>query len=211
MNLQAPMLAYINQKVIIAGDFNSPDIYWSKLKYQSDPVGSSVLLDIMLDHNLTQVVQQPTRINTSSCSLLDLVFIPRTITECNVSVEPGISDHEMAHVSFSVRNRSVKSAHAHVTVKDFLRSDDASVVNYLEQHFPDFHSDDVTLLWDKFKQLCSYCMERFIPSKEKKFRKRHAMDDSVNYTPETESQTAQEKTCRPWHYLPSSCLPFRRH
>lgn len=103
VNLPAHMLAYLNQKVIIAGDFNYPDINWSKLKSQSDPVGFSVLLDIMLDHNLTQVVQQPPRTNTSSCSLLDLVFIPRT-----VSVEPGISDHEMAHVSFSVRNRSVK-------------------------------------------------------------------------------------------------------
>lgn len=76
VNLPAHMLAYLNQKVIIAGDFNYPDINWSKLKSQSDPVGSSVLLDIMLDHNLTQVVQQPTRINTSSCALLDLFYSP---------------------------------------------------------------------------------------------------------------------------------------
>lgn len=160
-NLQAHMLAYLNQKVIIAGDFNYPETDWSKLKSQSDPIGSNVLFDIMLDHNVAQVVEHPTHI-------FDLVFLPRTITDYNVFVEPGISDHEMVHVSFSVQNRSAKPAHAHQTVKDFLRADDTSVVDYLEHNFCDFRGDDVTLLWDKFKQLCFYCIEKFIPSKVKK-------------------------------------------
>lgn len=96
--LHPHMLQFNDRKLILAGDFNLPGIDWEKLEAGSDSVNISCMFDIMIDHNLAQVVVDPTRVTESTSSLLDLVFLHRSIVQYDVSVIAGISDHSLVSV-----------------------------------------------------------------------------------------------------------------
>ena len=82
--------------VIIAGDFNAPDITWTEGIGQVKPspsYGTAVnysLLDLASDYHFEQLVHENTRQN----HILDLVFSTNPAYVSNVKVTPGISDHE---------------------------------------------------------------------------------------------------------------------
>ena len=63
----------IGKHIILAGDFNCPDIDWENStvkKGAADRDVQQVLLDLSIEHDLTQVNDQSTRYS----NLLDLVF-----------------------------------------------------------------------------------------------------------------------------------------
>lgn len=167
-NLKAHMEAYINQTLIVIGDFNLPNIDWNQMQSTSDSLNANILFDMMLAHNLVQVVQQPTRVGSTSCSLLDLVFAPRSVLDSCASVEPGLSDHDMVTASFNLYCKRSNTLHVSKQVKNFSRADDTSIQDYLEIQLANFDGDDVVFLWDEFKKLCFYCLDKFVPSKTKK-------------------------------------------
>ena len=80
--------------IILAGDFNCPDIDWENStvkKCAADREAQQALLDLSIEHGLTQVHDQPTR----DSNLLDLVFTNNpSLVKTSTSV-PGISDHAM--------------------------------------------------------------------------------------------------------------------
>ena len=83
-------------RIVLAGDFNFPDIYWE------DGVGcirtnpaygcecKELFLDLLNDFALEQQVKEPTR----GTRILDLVLSLQSQLISNVSVIPGMSDHE---------------------------------------------------------------------------------------------------------------------
>ena len=83
-----------DKDIIIAGDFNCPNIIWDTLTVEKGAQERDVqqaLLDFAVEHGLTQVHSQPTRDN----NLLDLVFTTNpSLVKSSTSV-PGISDHAM--------------------------------------------------------------------------------------------------------------------
>lgn len=167
-NLKTHMETYINQKLIVTGDFNLPNIDWSQMQSTSDSLNANILFDIMMSHNLAQIVQQPTRVGNASSSLLDLVFMHRSILDSCVCVEPGLSDHDMVTVSFPLHCSRSNSPPKSKQVKNFSRANDTDIQDYLEFEFVNFDGDDAAVLWDKFKKLCFHCIERFVPNKTKK-------------------------------------------
>lgn len=85
-----------NTRVIVAGDFNLPGIQWEKLEIGTTDVRHcETLLDIAFSHDLTQIVTEVTRVGPCTKSILDLVFIDNKITQYDVSVLDGISDHKL--------------------------------------------------------------------------------------------------------------------
>ena len=80
--------------IILAGDFNCPDINWENMTVKNGAADREVqqaLLDLSTEHGLTQVHNQPTRDN----NMLDLVFTNNSsLVKTSTSV-PGISDHAM--------------------------------------------------------------------------------------------------------------------
>lgn len=85
-----------NAHIIIGGDFNLPGICWSKLEAGSvDVKHCEILLDIAFNNDFTQIVNEITRIGTTSESLLDLVFVNSKIEEYEVAVHDGLSDHKI--------------------------------------------------------------------------------------------------------------------
>ena len=89
--------------IIIAGDFNVPDIIWTKGIGQVKPIpsyGTAVnysLLDLASDYHLEQLMHENTRRN----HILDLVFCTNPSYVSNVNVVPGISDHEAVSFCFN--------------------------------------------------------------------------------------------------------------
>ena len=75
-------------------DFNCPDIDWENSTLKKSAAEREVqqaLLDLSIEHGLTQVHDQPTR----DSNLLDLVFTNNpSLVKTSTSV-PGISDHAM--------------------------------------------------------------------------------------------------------------------
>ena len=83
--------------VIVAGDFNCPDIDWDSLSLQKEAQDKEVqqaLLDLSVDFNLTQVQDKPTREN----NLLDLTFKTNPSLIKSTVNAPGISDHDIVVV-----------------------------------------------------------------------------------------------------------------
>ena len=83
-----------SKHILLAGDFNCPDINWENLTVRSNAPDREIqqaLIDITTEHGLTQVHNQPTRQD----NILDLVFTNNpSLVKSSTSV-PGISDHAM--------------------------------------------------------------------------------------------------------------------
>lgn len=122
------MSTFRSEKNILAGDFNLPGIDWER----PSPVSgrgshADKLCDIMLCHDLQQVVCKPTRVQGDSYSVLDLVFLSRSNENLSVSVERGLSDHSMVYVSFPVRDMNKEPTTKTVSFKDFSHANDESI------------------------------------------------------------------------------------
>lgn len=166
--LHAHMSQFTDRKIILVGDFNLPNIDWERLQAGSDCVNISCMFDIMIEHNIVQVVVDPTRVSESTSSLLDLVFLHRSIVQYDVSVIAGISDHRLVSVSFPLHVSRSKDTHVAKSVKAFARADDSRIFEYLDDHVADFCGDNVEHLWEKFKNICIFCLDTFMPNKLKK-------------------------------------------
>lgn len=83
-----------DDRPILAGDFNLPNINSVTFTTQSSKSPESEELNIAYDFDLLQVVSEPTRKHDNTESVLDLVFVSRNKTN-NISVQManGISDH----------------------------------------------------------------------------------------------------------------------
>lgn len=80
--------------IIASGDFNAPNVSWDT-KYSSQFPASDRLLEIIDDHDLSQHVKEPTRRNRNTQNILDLILSNNSNIIENVSVVPGISDHDI--------------------------------------------------------------------------------------------------------------------
>ena len=58
------------------------------------PAQSKAMIDIALDHNLQQLVDEPTR----GLNVLDLFFTNNESLVQHVNVRPGISDHDYVEI-----------------------------------------------------------------------------------------------------------------
>ena len=80
--------------VWLAGDMNLPGLEWSstQLKPAScSPSQYTLFLDILVDHGLTQVIDQPTRGDNT----LDLLVMNNPTLVNRTEILPGISDHNI--------------------------------------------------------------------------------------------------------------------
>lgn len=69
-----------NTKIVLCGDFNLPAIDWSTYSAgNSDVANGKELIDIAFCFDLNQLVKEHTRIQGSSMSVLDLVFVRSNI------------------------------------------------------------------------------------------------------------------------------------
>lgn len=80
--------------IILAGDFNCPDIDWKNLSVNTDATDKEVqqnLIDTTSEHGLNQIHDKPTRDD----NILDLVFTNNPPLIKSSRNAPGISDHDI--------------------------------------------------------------------------------------------------------------------
>ncbi|XP_042144710.1 uncharacterized protein LOC121834875, partial [Ixodes scapularis] len=171
------MLANIkSDTIIMAGDINMPEINWDSLHPGLDT--ADVIIDMLFAFNLTQIVREPTRVQGSSRSLLDVVFLSDHFPWAQTCVEvvEGISDHKIFVCTVPVRSSAISHGCAKY-VLDFYKADDASIQTYLAREFNDFQElydgTDISIheLWQKLKSIINHCITKYIPSKRKMIRK----------------------------------------
>ncbi|CAN7940522.1 unnamed protein product [Ixodes hexagonus] len=97
------------------------------------------LLDIAFTFDFCQVVNEFTRVQGDSKSILDLVFVNGEVgNNYEYEVVDGISDHSAVLLSLSNINMLTKVKES--TVLKFAEADDVSVLDLLDFEFDKFHS-----------------------------------------------------------------------
>ena len=96
----------LRHNVIVAGDFNAPNIDSENQEIAGNVFSLELLLEIIDKHDLSQLVREPTRIQFQTQNILDLVLSNIKNIVRDIKVLSGISDHEI--VSFKLNTRSKK-------------------------------------------------------------------------------------------------------
>ena len=105
--------------IVIAGDFNLPNIDWININATSENPIYSHFIKIINDYFLWQVIDFPTREN----NILDLILtsIPEKLTNIEGSQDILVTDHKL--VKFCINLRISKKLKAERRVYNFKKAD----------------------------------------------------------------------------------------
>lgn len=168
------MVHSCSSNIIVGGDFNVPSVIWDT----DFPVPSSNaakrLVDIVLFHDLTQLVKQPTRVQNATATTLDLFFVSNSMLRrvADTNVLDGISDHKLVYMCINL-NDVPKGKREERVVSVFSRAKDVEILDTLDLHFSRFtllsecSTCTVNNLWCFFKNLVLQCVHDFVPEKVK--------------------------------------------
>ena len=138
-------------------------------KCDTDREVQQALLDLTIEHGLSQVHVQPTRGN----NLLDLVFTNNpSIVKTSLSV-PGISDHAMVVTDIDIIPKHIKQNPRKIYI--FSKANWENIFDDMDQLSSEITnspaSSTVKDLWDTFKTGVEQSMDKDIPTKVCKNRK----------------------------------------
>ena len=157
-------LLYIFNKYdqpILTGDFNvnllTPET--SNFKILSD--------SIIEPFNLTQIIDQPTRITESSSTLIDLILVknPEKVVSHGACAVPGVSDHHIIFMAYNIKKPKFKPRK--VTTRNFKNFDlegfkaAAELANFENVYNVVNINDKVTILENTIHDL----LDQFAPYK----------------------------------------------
>ena len=149
------------EEPILTGDFNINCLNVNSPEYR-------LLCDSIIEpFNLTQVIDQPTRVTEKSSTLIDLMFVKNKnkVKGHGCCAVPGVSDHHMTYLSYDVKKP--KFTPVRVTARDFKNFNrDAFIAaadeaNFENVYFVDTVDDKVTVLENEIHML----LDQFAPYK----------------------------------------------
>lgn len=148
--------------VIIAGDFNLPGIRWDELSPGVSYVRhSKILLDLALNFDFIQAVGQSTRHGKTVDTTLDLVFVSKELSNYDVSVCNGLSDHDLVSLTRYLNVDEPSKEHPEKFVRNFERASDVDILDYLDVALSDFnHPRPVNETWEDFKRIENNCIQQ---------------------------------------------------
>lgn len=156
-------------KIILAGDFNLPDIDWYNFYSQTSLQTNNTMLNIAFTFDLLQVVDDYTRIQNDSKAILDLFFVSGTIkNKVSCSVTSGISDH--LAVVLTLLNVPPTNTNRIQFHPNFAMAHDEAILDALDLEYDAFRKStcDINTLWYRFKDIIFECMQRYVPKIAKK-------------------------------------------
>ncbi|XP_053403025.1 uncharacterized protein LOC128558204 [Mercenaria mercenaria] len=160
--------------ILLAGDFNCPDIDWPNLtvnKGAADRDVQQALIDLSIEHRLTQIHNQSTRDN----NMLDLVFTNNPTTVKTSTSVPGISDHAMVVTDITIIPQVIKQKPRKIYIYSKANWDNIKqdLKTLSETVISEATNQDSTIqtLWDSFKSGIEKTMKANIPSRISKKRK----------------------------------------
>ena len=151
-------------KVILCGDFNFPDIDWDTLSGSS--ISSTVFCDLVYKYNLSQLISHPTHIQGN---ILDLILTNDTNFVHNISISnsnscPPTSDHYKIsfHISASTPPKPKSKTHY---ILNYSKADWSGLAQYLfDFDFSHLYNiSNLNSLWCQLKQIIHDSAILFIP------------------------------------------------
>ena len=123
------------------------------------------LVDIVKDHSLTQLIEEPTRHK----NILDLTFtnVPSLIKSSTVI--PGICDHDAIIIDSIIRpnyntTKKRKVLQFRKANWEELNKECTEISNHIKRRYE--AGDSIDTLWDLFKKLLNQAIDTHIPSKQ---------------------------------------------
>lgn len=167
-------LAAENEQILIAGDFNLPEIKWPLTGAQTfgnSPAG--YLSSVVRDSNLIQLINEPTRFRINQRpSLLDLIFVNNDEPVCNIHhLSPlGKSDHAVLQVDLQFSIEVVPGkAFKMVSIVNYDKTN-SDLLNVSWQNKLCFESVDQ--LWTGFKEVLQSTVAKNTRFKKVRFNPR---------------------------------------
>ena len=152
--------------VVIAGDFNLPDIDWNSQQTTNTRTASkhNKLLEIISEFGLQNMVNDPTRIESGN--ILDLILTSNPSIITNTHTTPGMSDHEA--VTFEVNLNPIRNRKPPHKVFKYKSADWCKLKNEIskmtDEYFDtDPNSQDVNTNWTFFRDNLTTLMNNTIP------------------------------------------------
>lgn len=163
------IVRFPDSPIVLMGDFNFPSIKWTDNYPSCIPFSTeaSEFITFCSDFNLDQIVTSPTRVTSSSSSLLDLVLTTHPHTISSISYLPGLSDHSVLH--FTVHASKGSTLSTVKTIRDYSKADFTSINRdlclFLEGYLEGFLNRSVERNWVMFKNIVTLLTNTYIPSK----------------------------------------------
>ncbi|CAC5378759.1 unnamed protein product [Mytilus coruscus] len=152
--------------IMLSGDFNLGNIDWSNssvIPSKPDPSLHQHLLDILQDHNLTQVVDKPTRNDRT----LDLLCMSNPSLVNRVETLPPLGDHDIifSEINLSL-SKAKQSPHKVFIYKkadwEKIGKDLKETYTHMEKHKLEL---DIDNMWNFFKTKTTESIQKHIPTK----------------------------------------------
>ena len=150
-----------NTPLWIGGDLNLPNIDWTNSSILNNryPMAlCNIVLDFVMNHDFSQLVQTPTRVN----NILDIFLsnYPSYVTSCEVI--PGISDHDIVSITTSVSMPMSKPTSRSIFL--WHKANFSTICNYIDEFTQNFlntydHHAFIDILWQEFKSLSKTCLD----------------------------------------------------
>lgn len=86
--------------------------------------------------------------------MLDVVFVDRYVSDYEVSVEQGFSDHVLIFDSILLPVNNVTHLSGLKTVKNYMPANDDAILNHLKTELAVICESDPLLLWSNFENIC---------------------------------------------------------
>ena len=165
LNKSLNLVNQTNSTVWLLGDFNLPKVDWEHLKPKPDcshPTFYRECLEALGDCMLEQMVTSPTR----GQNILDLFFTTNPTLVDDITIIPGLSDHDIVLAQVNVKPEVTKQVPRNIPLYKKANWDQ------LKQSMRDFHLElvqsslattDVQSLWDKFVTRLQQGIDTFIP------------------------------------------------
>ena len=156
-----------NNNVILAGDFNQPNIDWSQNIISGTNASSEaakILLEVTNSFNLTQMVQSPTRDN----NILDLVFTNNSPAVTSANVIPGISDHDIVELTLNISppRKKLPKRKIYLKKKANIERIKEDLTKFKLQYYTKFNNSiDVDEKWNSFEQEIKLIIDKNTPHK----------------------------------------------
>ena len=120
-------------------------------------------IEIIEEHSLDQVVQEPTR----QSNILDIVLTTIPSLVKSVIVEPGMSDHDLVVTDLNIQIKAKKVFPRKVLL--YQKGDMDSLKAKLNENFPNFNvnsaNNTIEECWSDFKNILNNAIEAHIPTK----------------------------------------------
>ena len=162
-----------NNKLIILGDFNYPDINWTKqTSNRDDEHKSTIFLNTVQDNYLTQMIDRPTHYRPlSKPTLIDLLLTNEPELFKDIKLDPpfGKSHHQI--ISFEL-NLSLYQDKGQTVLKHQIdKGDYDKMRNYVQSVNWDnkfMDNTDIDIWWENFEDVITESKDKFIPKKKYK-------------------------------------------